>query len=328
MLPLQFTPLIKRLRWGGTRLESVLGKPTCGVSDAAESWEVCDRGADQSIVRAGPEAGASLNRLVCERGPELLGRHAGVGQFPLLIKYLDAQDVLSVQVHPNDEQARRLARSSPEQAECWGKTEAWVIIAAEPGSVIFAGLKPGCDAATCARAAATGNWQDCLHRIEVAVGDAFFIPAGTVHAIGAGVLLAEVQQSSDITYRLYDWGRVAADGRPRELHVEQALACIDYERGPIARAVPVPAAGPRSPGEELVRCPWFVMTRYTGSRPFVLHDDSCCRIIMVLAGRAAAHTRHTTHPLGRGETLFIPASAPALEIVPQEDAVVLETHIP
>ena len=192
---------------------------------------------------AGPWAGRTLHELVRDHGAELLGTQAGLPQFPLLVKFLDANDRLSVQVHPNDQQA---AAAIPGER---GKTEAWVILEAEPEACVFAGLRPEVDRDALSRAIAEGTVEACLHRLRVRPGDCVFIPAGTVHALGEGVLLAEVQQSSDITYRLHDWNRLGPDGRPRPLHIEASLACTDFTRGPVGPQVPqpLPACGPIAP---------------------------------------------------------------------------------
>jgi len=203
--PLKFTPILKRIRWGGRRLGDVLNKPIAAFSDYAESWEICDHGADQSVVENGPWRGKTLQQLVREHADELLGKHRNLSQFPLLLKFLDAHDRLSLQVHPNDAQARRFV-----PGEC-GKTEAWVILAADPGSCIYAGLKAGVDERALREALAQGTVEQRLHRLTVVAGDCLYIPAGTVHAIGEGILLAEVQQSSDLTFRLFDWNRVGPD---------------------------------------------------------------------------------------------------------------------
>ena len=192
-------------------MQTVLGKPIGPGDDYAESWEVADHGADQSIVDFGPLAGTTLGELVLGRGDELVGPKGTVpypqARFPLLVKFLDAKQVLSVQVHPNDEQA---AKQTPPDL---GKTEAWVMLATEPGSKIYAGLRPGVDRAQLEAAIRDGTCERLLHSFEPKPGDCVFIPAGTVHAIGQGLLVAEIQQSSDTTFRLFDWNRTGADGR-------------------------------------------------------------------------------------------------------------------
>jgi len=177
--PLQFSPLLKRIRWGGRRLGTRLGKPLGPENDYAESWELVDHGQDQSRVISGPWTGRTLQELVQREAKTLLGTQAGLEQFPLLVKFLDAHDRLSVQVHPNDRQA---AAAIPGER---GKTEAWVILEAEPEAYVFAGLKPGVDRAALARAVETGTVEQCLHRLEVRPGDCIFIPAGTVPGWGS-----------------------------------------------------------------------------------------------------------------------------------------------
>ncbi|HEX6984196.1 MAG TPA: type I phosphomannose isomerase catalytic subunit, partial [Planctomycetaceae bacterium] len=174
MLPLEFQPILKRIRWGGRRLER-LGKALGEGNDYAESWELADHGDDQSVVLGGEYAGWTLRRLVQERNRELFGRHAGTMQFPLLVKFLDANDRLSVQVHPNDDQAKRYA------ANANGKTEAWVIVDAEPGSRLYVGLKEGVTPERLRQAAADGTMEGLLHSFEVSPGECVFVPAGTVH---------------------------------------------------------------------------------------------------------------------------------------------------
>src|SRR4051812_38094180 len=222
LYPLTFRPVFKRYLWGGRRLATALGKPIGEGNDYAESWEIADHEHGQSIVAEGPLAGTSLHELVVSRGDELLGRYHPRPRFPLIFKYLDCQRDLSVQVHPSDAAAAKL--TPPDL----GKTEAWVVLHAEPGSRIYAGLKAGCNEAKLRTALDEGNVESWLHSFQPRAGDCLFIPAGTVHALGAGLLVAEIQQASDTTYRLHDWGRHGPDGKSRELHVEQALAAIDY----------------------------------------------------------------------------------------------------
>jgi mannose-6-phosphate isomerase len=225
LYPLTFQPVFKRYLWGGRRLGTVLGKPIGDGDDYAESWEVADHEHGQSIVANGPLAGTALHELVISRGRELLGRHAPQPRFPLLFKFLDCQRDLSLQVHPSDAAAARL--DPPDL----GKTEAWVILDARPGSRVFAGLKQGCDPASLEGAVRTGRVDQCLHSFEAHPGQCIFIPAGTVHALGAGLLVAEIQQASDTTYRLYDWGRLGPDGQPRKLHIDRCTVSREASLG-------------------------------------------------------------------------------------------------
>ncbi len=318
MQPLKFSPILKRIRWGGRRLGELLGKSIGAGADYAESWEVCDHGADQSLVAGGDYDGWPLGRLVRERAAELLGRHSGIPQFPLLIKFLDARDRLSVQVHPNDEQAQILV-----SGQC-GKTEAWVILAADKGSCVFAGLKRGVTEPDLRQALAQGAVERCLHRVEVGAGDFLFIPAGTVHAIGEGILLAEVQQSCDTTFRLFDWNRRGSDGSSRDLHVEQSLSCIDFSRGPVDKltSAVVPATGQLF--EELAHCSYFTIRRHTIAEPLTIPPDDGCHILMGLSGVSDVVSQGDNQSLQSGETLLVPACALPVEIHPRIPSVVLE----
>src|SRR5262249_24939147 len=227
LYPLRFRPILRELIWGGRRLGTVLHKPIGEASDYAESWELSDYHGQVSVVSERLLAGTSLRDLVRSRPMELLGPAVGPRDpFPLLVKFIDANQDLSVQVHPDDEKGRRLANDS-------GKTEAWVILNAEPGNLIYAGLRSGVGPEDFRRAIGSGKVEALLHRFEARPGDSILIEAGTVHAIGAGVLLAEIQQMSDATFRVFDWNRVGPDGKPRGLHIEQAMESIDFQRGPV-----------------------------------------------------------------------------------------------
>lgn len=297
LYPLRFKPIFRRYIWGGRRLESSLGKDLPKVGDDyAESWEVVDHGDDQSVVANGDLEGWALSRLVNERGKELFGKHYPQRQFPLLFKFLDCQRNLSVQVHPNDAQGAEL--DPPDL----GKTEAWVIVATEPGSCLYAGLKDGVKRETIERELSTGTLEGCLHRIEPSVGDCVFIPAGTVHALAEGLVVAEIQQSSNTTFRLFDWNRVGADGQPRQLHVAQALAVTDFERGPVSAQVPKSTKDPNV--ERLVACEKFILDRIRLEGVKELGGDDACHIITVLDGQVDIASDN----LERGETMLVPAS--------------------
>lgn len=318
MDPLCFTPILKRQRWGGRRLASELGKSLGDGDDFAESWELCDHGEDQTAVADGPWKGWTLGRLVAQQGAALLGRHAGLAHFPLLCKFLDASDRLSVQVHPNDEQAHAFQPGER------GKTEAWVIVDARPGSCVFAGLHPQVTRADLAAAIEQGSIERCLNRVEVAAGDCLFIPAGTVHAIGEGVLLAEVQQSSDLTFRLFDWNRVDNQGRARPLQVAQSLAVVDFQCGPVAPAVPVAVGDALYRIETLVRCQYFTIRRHTATAEIEFGRADRCRILIGLEGAVRLEGTTATTQLSRGRTLLIPAAAPGFRLVPWGETIFLE----
>ncbi len=215
-VPLVFEPRLVARPWGGRRLEQLLGKrlPDSGVY--GESWELVSLPGIHSRVRDGVHAGRALPELVTEWGAALHGPvELPGGMFPLLVKFLDARENLSVQVHP---------RRRADATECPGaKDEAWYVVHAEPGAELFIGVRPGVSPADVAARAATPGLVDLLERWPVRAGDCFYLPSGVPHALGAGTVVAEVQTPSDVTYRLYDWGRVDAQGRPRMLHVAEAL---------------------------------------------------------------------------------------------------------
>ncbi|HJT34255.1 MAG TPA: type I phosphomannose isomerase catalytic subunit [Pirellulales bacterium] len=320
LYPLRFRPILRRYLWGGRRLGTHLGKPLAEGDDFAESWEVCDRGDDQSLVHAGSLAGTSLAELLATRGEEILGRHAPQPRFPLLFKFLDAQKTLSVQVHPDDARAARLA------APDLGKTEAWVVIEALPGSLIYAGLKRGFDRAALQRELARGTCELCLHRFEPRAGDCIFLPAGVVHAIGEGLLVAEIQQSSDVTYRLFDWNRLGPDGRPRVLHIEQALEAIDYAYGPAYPQTPQATDWPHI--ERLVACEQFVLDRWKLASPQHVSDDNRCHLLAVIDGEVLIEGEPEGTPLRRGATVLLPASLGHVEVRPVGTAVLLDAYLP
>lgn len=320
LYPLRFRPIFRRYLWGGRRLATLLQKPLGPGDDYAESWELVDRGGDQSEVQYGPLAGMPLSSLVRDHGRELLGQHHSQERFPLLMKFLDAQETLSVQVHPNDEQAARL---SPPDA---GKTEAWVVVAAEPESTIYAGLRPGTDRTTLQKAIADGTCEDQLHRFHPSAGDCVFLPAGTVHALGAGLVVAEIQQSSDVTFRLFDWNRVGPGGQPRPLHVEQGLDVIDFSRGPVDPQQP--RQGPAAGQELLVACDHFVLRRWRFDRCLHIGGDNRCHVVTVLEGTLLMEGDPSSQPMIAGSTALLPASVGAVEFTPKEPSLLLESHLP
>jgi mannose-6-phosphate isomerase len=227
LYPLTFTPALKDYLWGGRNLEKLYGRRLPPDGPIAESWEISGHPNGLSVVDSGPLADRSLPEVLGALGADLVGTRAGWAlernKFPLLIKLLDAEKRLSVQVHPEDSYA--LANENGEL----GKTEMWYILHARPGAQLILGLRRGVTPETFRRAVANNELDTWLNHLPVKAGDAVFVPAGTVHAILEGIVAAEIQQNSDTTYRIYDWGRVGADGKPRPLHVDKALEVIDFE---------------------------------------------------------------------------------------------------
>ena len=222
LYPLTFQPIFKDRVWGGRKLEQLYGKALPPGTPIGESWEITDRPEGVSVITNGPLAGRDLRWLMEHHAKELLGdSQPCAGRFPLLVKILDAQQKLSLQVHPPAHKAAEL-RGDP-------KTEMWYVADAAPGADIFVGLRRGATRAEFERRIADGTVAECFHRIEVTRGDSMFLPSGRVHALGAGNLIFEIQQNSDTTYRVFDWNRVGLDGKPRDLHIPQALAAIDFD---------------------------------------------------------------------------------------------------
>jgi mannose-6-phosphate isomerase len=223
LYPYRFTPALIERVWGGNALRRY-GKPVPDGKRIGESWEISDRDDVQSIVANGADAGTTLRQLVHSHGVQLLGSNCGnAKRFPLLIKLLDARERLSLQVHPPESVAPKLGGEP--------KTEMWYVLEADDDAHLIAGLHRGVKREQFEEALRSDSpkLSDLIHRFPVSPRDCFFVPSGRLHAIDAGVVLVEIQQNSDTTYRVYDWGRVGLDGEPRQLHVKESLACIDFD---------------------------------------------------------------------------------------------------
>jgi mannose-6-phosphate isomerase len=222
LYPLTFRPIFKERLWGGRKLEQLFNKPLPPDLDIGESWEISDRPGDVSVIDNGSFAGKDLHWLLTEHGTELLGNTAPVGgRFPLLVKILDARERLSLQVHPPIEIANKLGGEP--------KTELWYIVDADPEAELYVGLRRGITRQVFERSLQTGTIEDGVHRVSVQRGDAMFLPSGRVHAIGSGLVLFEIQQNSDTTYRVFDWNRVDLNGKPRPLQPAESLASINFD---------------------------------------------------------------------------------------------------
>ena len=301
LYPLTFHPLLKERVWGGRKLAEIYHKPLPPGVPIGESWEISDRPGDVSVIANGPLAGQDLHWLVERHAPELLGAtQRAHGRFPLLIKILDAQEKLSLQVHPPPAKAAELGGES--------KTEMWYIADAAPGAEIFVGLKRGVTRADFERKIQAGMVADCLHRLSVRPGDAMFLPSGRVHAIGAGLVIFEIQQNSDTTYRVFDWNRVGLDGKPRALHLDQSLASIDFNDFEPALIRGEPAETGPATAQTLVSNPLFkveVCRLQTGQS--MLFSSSNPRIIGLLEGRVVATDGVNSVELGKGQFCLVPA---------------------
>ena len=299
--PLTFHPLFKQRVWGGRNLARLYHKPLPPDVPIGESWEISDRPGDVSVVANGPLAGTDLHSLMETHAAELLGSaKTQHGRFPLLIKILDAQEVLSVQVHPPAAKAMALGGEP--------KTEMWYVADAAPDAELFLGLKRGVTRAEFEQRLRAGAVADCLHRVKVHRGDAAFLPSGRVHALGAGVVIFEIQQNSDTTYRVFDWNRPGLDGKPRDLHIEQSLASIDFddfEPALLKRDLV------RSGGVDvrpLVRDPLFTVEMYEAEGGATLPlQPGRLQIIALLKGQARVGEPSAAVALSAGQFCLIPA---------------------
>ena len=320
LYPLCMQPELRRYLWGGRRLGTALGKPIAEHADYAESWEIVDHDQGQSVVANGTLAGWTLAKILEHHGRELMGQHYPQKRFPLLFKFLDCNRQPSVQVHPDDQQAGLL--DPPDL----GKTEAWVVLETDPGSTLYAGLKPNVDRTSLAKAIQNGITESCLNTIQAKAGDCLLIPAGVVHALGKGMLVAEIQQSSNTTFRLFDWNRVGTDGQPRILHVQEALTVIDFDIGPIQPQIPQPLSG--QPASRLVECNKFVLDRWSSNEPFLLAGDDRFHIITIVKGTVTTEHADLSNTFTVGQTILQPASGGTLRLVPQTPAVILDMFLP
>jgi len=325
--PLVFEPIFKPKIWGGRKLHTLLGKQLPQDEPIGESWEVADLEDDQSVVANGPARGKPLGGLVREWGANLTGSAPLVeGRFPLLIKYLDANDTLSVQVHPDESMAQRLG------GRVRVKDEAWYIVDAEENGFIYRGVRKGVDAEAFKRAVDQQRVEFVLHRINVRKGHCYYLPSGTIHALGAGVVVAEIQTPSDITYRVFDFNRIdPSTDRPRRLHLDQALECISYDTGPIAGEQSEHVASVWTTVTSLVRCDPFMIDRMRMVEGVEQEIPSGEFLIwMILQGRGAVSCESLTEPVsfGVGQTVLIPAGLKGAHVQTHDDCMWLEVAVP
>ncbi len=320
LYPLKFKPLYKERIWGGQRLASAMGKKVPEGVKIGESWEISGVEGDVSVVANGCLKGNDLQELIEVYMGDLVGEKIydryGL-EFPVLIKLIDAEDVLSIQVHPDD-------RLAEERHHSYGKTEMWYVIAAEPGASLYVGFNRQVTRQEYLDAVAAGTLPSLLNKVEVKAGDAYFIPAGTVHAIGKGLLIAEIQQTSDITYRVDDWGRVGADGKPRELHTELAVDAIDFGA---PQNYDVTSAPVLNTPVQIKECPYFttnvIQIHGMVERDFTRLDSFV--IYICLGGELQVRGAEGSTSLVRGETTLVPAEEE--EIVLEGQGTVLEVYI-
>ena len=322
MSPLKFEPILKTIVWGGEKIAPYKGIET-EQKHIGESWELSGVAGNESVVADGPLKGKTIAQLVKEYKADLVGKHVyeNTGdEFPLLIKFIDALSDLSIQVHPNDELAGRRHNGSK------GKTEMWYVVDAEPGAHLLSGLTEKITPEQYAAKVADGTITDVLARYEVHPGDVFFLPAGRIHAICGGCFIAEIQQTSNITYRIYDYGRLGLDGKPREVHTELAKDAIDYTVYPDYRTHYEPR---QNEEQEVVSCKYFTTSIYDLTLPYAkdLSEIDSFLVVMCLTGSGAIEVDGEEVPVHQGETVLIPAAADDICFVPDGSMKVLTSYI-
>ena len=309
LYPLKFEPVYKQIIWGGGNIARKYGRAV-PFDKVAESWELTCREDGMSVVAEGPLRGRTLAGLIGEYGSDLLGkRAAGLygNSFPLLFKLIDANDRLSVQVHPDDAYARAHGEKN-------GKTEMWYIIDAKNDAKLIYGLEDGVTEASFAGSVRSGAIGTTLREVPVKPGDFLYIPSGTVHAILDGILLAEIQQNSNTTYRIYDWNRVGADGKQRELHIKEALEVIDFSSAASKTAEPVKRSGNGYTIRSLVSSPYFSVDEAEVNGKFAADTDGCFKVIMNIEGSAVLNWSKGSIPVVSGQTVLVPACTGAFEV--------------
>lgn len=293
--------------WGGDRLSTVYAKPIPLGKRIGEAWLISDHPSAVSVVAEGPRKGQTIHELIVEDPYAVLGASPKLtpsGRFPLLLKLLDSCDVLSVQVHPDDATAAELGEDDA------GKTEMWYILSAEPGSELICGLAPGVNPDEFRAAAVSGKIESLLERLSVASGDAILVEAGTVHALGKGILLAEIQQNSDLTYRIYDWGRTGDDGKPRALHIEKAVRAVKFgtPRPTVATPITMETKEGNAVRQRLAKCKYFTADRLIlGEKRAPFDTQGNCHILLCAEGRVAVESDSSSAVLNPGQAVLCPA---------------------
>jgi mannose-6-phosphate isomerase len=321
LYPFVFQPIFKERIWGGRELERLFAKNLPAGKVIGEAWEISDRPGDASVIANGPLAGKDLRWLMEHHAKEILGnaQASADGRFPLLCKILDAREKLSLQVHPPASKAKEL-KGEP-------KTEMWFIADAAPGACLYVGLKCGATRAEFEKRIADGTVADCFHRVPVRAGDTMFLPSGRVHAIGDGLVIFEIQQNSDTTYRVFDWHRTGLDGKPRELHVPQSLASIDFnDFEPKLADAPFVDHG-KIQTRALVNDPLFQVEAWSlnpgAERPL---KPKSLQIIAVTSGQVDIQGGMMTMKLEAGQFCLIPASLDATVVRAKSDAALLHVE--
>lgn len=322
LYPLKFKTIYKDKIWGGQKIKTYLHKDFGALPNCGETWEISGVKSDVSVVADGELAGESLADLLEKFQGELVGEkvYAHFGNiFPLLIKFIDANDDLSVQVHPDDELAKKRHNS-------FGKTEMWYVIETDPGSTLIAGFNQEMTEQKYVDALNSGHIMDILNKEDVTAGDVFFLPAGRVHTIGKGLLIAEIQQTSDITYRIYDFDRVDDRGNKRELHTQEALAAIDYKHHAEYKTNYQPK---KDETVKLVTCPYFTTNlldfTHSTSKDYSTLDSFVIHVCV--EGAYSVKYNDQVYPVKMGECILLPKSIDKVELETTGGFKILESYI-
>jgi mannose-6-phosphate isomerase len=323
LYPLRFEPIYQYRLWGGRHLASLLTAPLPS-GPIGEAWLLSDRDDHQSRVTDGPLKGQTIGQLLQKFPKQIMGKLAGrFRRFPLLLKFLDVHEMLSVQVHPTKANTNLLpAGETP-------KTEAWVVLEAGTQSRIYAGLKPGTTEAGLRRALTNGTVVDHLAYLTPKPDDAVFLRAGTVHSLGGDLVVFEIQQNSDVTFRLYDWDHIdPKTGKPRALEVDKAMACIDFEEGPVGRVTPVVETTTPVERERLFQCEHFWLWRQRGQSPFTVGAADLPRVLVCVEGAGDVEHGGATYAVGKGDVFLLPAVIGTCVFRPRGAVNLLEIAIP
>jgi mannose-6-phosphate isomerase len=323
LYPLRFEPIYQYRPWGGRRLAGFLSTPLPGDGPIGEAWILSDRDDHPSVVAEGLLKGRALGHLLEQRPEDFLGNLAGhYARFPLLLKFLDVSGRLSVQVHPSDAHKEMIPAGET------GKTEAWVVLEKGPEARIYAGLKPDTTPDVLRQAIAQGTVADRLDSFVPCIADGVFIRAGTVHSL-SDLVVFEVQENSDVTFRLYDWDNIdPRTGQPRPLQVEQAIACVNFKQGVMGPVTPQLHEARPFPWEKLIHCDHFSVWRISDEFPFVVGAAATCRVVVCLQGRGELAHAGANYPFGQGDVVLLPAVVGACSCRPNGTVTLLELSLP
>ncbi len=321
LYPIKFNPILFEKIWGGNKLKTILNK-SISSDKTGESWEISSVENEVSVVANGFLKENTLTELIEIYLSDLLGErvYQKYGEeFPLLIKFIDAHDDLSVQVHPPDEVAR-------ERHHAYGKTEMWYIVDAEPNAYIYLGFNENISKEDFAERIDNDTLIDVLNKIPAQKGDVFFVPAGQIHAIGKGILLAEIQQTSDITYRVFDWNRTDAQGKPRQLHIDEAIDVINYQK---LEQPKVTYKAINNQAVQLISCPYFTTNLLTLNKTVEREYEwiDSFKILIFIDGRGNIVYESGTEPYARGDVFLIPAELHEISLQPAQVTELLEVYI-